>query len=464
MNRRIFLSSLAAAAITQVAFQPAYAQSRTAQLEIDFTNPGPAIPVDFSGFSYETAQLANPGFFSMANKPLIELFRDLSPSGVLRLGGGSSEFTTWSDQPPGVPPPFEVFGPDTSRTVKQGTTNTPLAIHHLRDFLDATGWRCIYGLNLGQGSVENAVVEAAAVHEILGPRLIALQIGNEPDSFRNRYRPATYSPADFLTEWKNFHTAIMAKVPDAKFAGPDISNKVPYFTAFAAEAPHFSDVVLLTAHFYAMGPAGSPKATLEKLLVADPSVQTLSDEKLAILLDAARDARLPFRMCEGNSCWDGGKPGVSDTLASALWSADYMLHLAQLGVAGVNFHGGGNGFYTPIAGAPSTGFVKRPEYYGIQFAQQFSGCTFLKTTLNAATPFLTAYTLQKSHQRLLAVVNKSDEPAQLTLPHKIKLDNTAVLLTGPSLDSKAAPAFHPITVPRSRSLLVPARSAMRIEI
>jgi hypothetical protein len=458
MNRRHFITSLAATA-TANALPRAYAQQpATAHLEIDATTTGPTIPLDFTGLSYETAQLANPAFFSAQNKPLIHLFRGLSPTGVLRLGGGSSEFTTFDPQNTATTPPFEVFGPDTSKTVKHGTINTPLAFHNLRAFLDATGWRCLYGLNLGQGTVENAVAEAAAVHEILGPRLIAFQIGNEPDSFRNRYRPATYTPADFMKEWNTFHTAILAKIPEAKFSGPDISNKLPYFTAFSEAARQHSDIILLTSHAYAMGPAGSPASTLENLLEPNPKVQTQSDEKLAVILETAQQAHLPYRMCEGNSCWDGGKPGVSDTLASALWCADYMLHLAQFGVAGINLHGGGNGFYTPIAGAPSTGFAKRPEYFGIQWAQQLTGSTFLRTTLTGATPRVTAYALQNLHYRSLAVINKDDKP--ITLTTSIRPKNAAVLLTGPALDSKGPIIFKPTTVAKSSALTIPAHTAL----
>ncbi|HTD96651.1 MAG TPA: hypothetical protein VK627_06965 [Edaphobacter sp.] len=458
MNRRRFLTTLAATAAAN-ALPRAHAQQHMAHLEIDAATPGPTIPLDFTGLSYETAQLANPAFFSTANKSLIHLFRGLSPSGVLRLGGGSSEFTTFAAQNPTTPPPFEVFGPDTSKTVKHGTTNTPLAFHNLRAFLDATNWRCLYGLNLGQGTVENAVAEAAAVHQILGPRLIALQLGNEPDSFRNRYRPATYTPADYLREWNTFHAAILAKLPTAKFAGPDISNKIPYFTAFAEAAPQHPDVVLLTAHAYAMGPAGSPASTLENLLEPNPRVQTQSDEKLSTILEAAKQARLPYRMCEGNSCWDGGKPGVSDTLASALWCADYMLHLAQLGVSGINLHGGGNGFYTPIAGSPSTGFTQRPEYFGIQFAQQLTGSTFHRTTLTGASPRLTAYALQSPRQRSLVIVNKTDSPTTLTLPSNIRPHSRAVLLTGPTFDAKTQPTVKPVTIRSSSLLQIAPRSA-----
>lgn len=80
MNRRDFLATLAATAATPLSglAQPA----TSVQLEIAAASTGPTIPLDFTGLSYETAQLANPAFFSAANKTLINLFRGLSPEGV----------------------------------------------------------------------------------------------------------------------------------------------------------------------------------------------------------------------------------------------------------------------------------------------------------------------------------------------------------------------------------------------
>ncbi len=189
MNRREFLAALAASAASSSL--PCFAQAAT--------QPSPSLtigaathsksPDEFVGLSYESAQLANPEFFSAKNHELIQIFRELAPRGNLRLGGGSSEYTTYSDEAPHDPPPFEVFGPDTSKTIKNGTITSSLALHNLREFLDAANWSCLYGLNLGQGTIENAVREATAAHKILGPRLLAFQIGNEPDSFRRRFRP-----------------------------------------------------------------------------------------------------------------------------------------------------------------------------------------------------------------------------------------------------------------------------------
>lgn len=461
MNRRRFLARLAAVGVATSL--PGFGQGAAkAMLTIDASKVGAAIPLDFTGLSYESAQLANPAFFSGANKRLIEMFRGLSPSGNLRLGGGSSEFTTYSDADAVGAPPFEVFGPDTSKTVKHGTVTTALALRNLREFLDATGWSCLYGLNLGQGTKENAAAEAAAAYRILWPRLTAFQIGNEPDSFRNRYRPATWGPADYLKEWNEFHDAVVAVTPDAKFAGPDISNKLAFLTAFAEEAPKHKDVILLTAHYYAMGPAGSAGATLDQLAEPDPKQATMKPAGFAVVADAMKTAGLPFRMSEGNSCWNGGQPGVSDTLASALWCADAMLRFGAMGWCGVNLHGGGDGFYTPIAGGPSTGFTRRPEYFGMQFGQSFAGARFVAATLSGVGPHVTAYTLERDGKRQVAIVNKDDAPVRVELPSSVK--EQAMRLSGPELDSKQGVAFDKVRVARSRGVVVEGHTGMILEI
>lgn len=461
MNRRQLIQRLAGAATVAGLPRAAFAQTGVT-LSLGAQANGPTIPADYVGLSYEAAQFANPAFFSAGNKALVALFRELSPSGVLRIGGGSSEYTTYSDKDPEGPPPFETFGPDTSKTVKHGTVTTALALRNLRGFLDATGWNCIWGLNFGQGSKENAAAEAAAVQRILGPRLILLQIGNEPDSFRTRYRPAEWGPADFLREWNDFHDAVAAAAPGVKFAGPDISNKLDYLTAFAAEAPRHRDVVMLTGHYYAMGPAGTPEATIAQLMEPDPSTTTMHANRFQMVQDAVKTAGLPFRLSEGNSCWNGGQPGVSDTLASALWCADIMLRFAQLGWIGVNWHGGGNGHYAPIVGAPSTGFARRPEFFGIRFAQLLTGATFVPATLSGASRFLTAYALERGGKRQVAVFNKALSPVTLALPAPAR--PRATLLTGPARDAKEGIKFGTTNVKPGRSVTIPAHSALLLNI
>lgn len=433
MNRRNFLGSLAASLLVR---SSAKAQTPAQETGLTFGVQAPhLVPADFIGLSYESAQLANPDFFSRQNQSLISLFRELSPNGNLRIGGGSSNFTTFSDEIHLPAPSFEVFGPDTSKTVKTGTVTSTLALRNLREFLDAAGWNCLYGLNLGQGSAENAAREAAAVHQFLGPRLLAIQIGNEPDSFRNRYRPATYSPSDFIAEWNKFHDAIVSKTQGLRFAGPDISAKLPYLPAFAEEAGRHPDVVLLTSHYYAMGPAGRPEATVSNLLSTDPISSTLKNRDLHLIQDACNTSRLPYRMSEGNSCWNGGQIGVSDVFASALWCVDYVLKCMTRGWAGINLHGGGDGIYSPIAGAPSRGFTRRPIFFGMKFAQRFAGARTIETTINNAGDQVDAFTFEHDGVRDFVIVNKTPDTMNCNLPPGVTARKISTL-RAPAIDAR----------------------------
>src|SRR6202034_1854972 len=119
MNRREFLHTIAASTAL-AAVPPALLAEPDAQqvssLEVDRQSTQAIVPSNFTGLSYESAQLANPDFFSAANAQLIELFQSLGSAGVLRLGGGTSEFTEWSNADTQEPAPFDSFGPDTSKT------------------------------------------------------------------------------------------------------------------------------------------------------------------------------------------------------------------------------------------------------------------------------------------------------------------------------------------------------------
>jgi hypothetical protein len=468
MKRRAFLRNAGAAALSGWATRivpgqasvPASAQPIQATLTIDESATLATVPADFIGLSYESAQLANPTFFAATNKALIVLFRELTDQGVLRLGGGTSEFAAFTTEEPKGEPPFDAVGPDNSKNVKADTPVTPKSLRNLRAFLDATNWRCLYGLNLGRGPVERAAKEASNVETILGDRLIAFQLGNEPDAWRNRYRPATWTYEDYWKEWLAAHAAVTARMPNAKFAGPDVSNKVAYVTGFAADAKkNAPDVVMLTSHYYAMGPAGAPGMTIDRLLSPDPKLQ----RDLAIIMDAAHAAGLPYRMSEGSSCWNGGQPGVSDTLASALWVADMMLEFASAGCAGVNLHGGGNGYYTPIAGSMAEGFTRRPEYFGMKLMKQLLGATIIRSSLNCSNDKVRVYAARKNDERFVLAVNKTGQVVAIQAP--VRRAQQEWLLTGPALDAKEGVALNeqrPAAV-RNGKLDVAAHSVVLVE-
>ena len=424
------------------------------------------IPRNYSGFSVETSQLADPEFFSPANVSFVALHRRLSSHGVLRIGGNSSEFCWWQATPGAQPPRITTPGqgrPD--NWMPQGFTPiTPKAVDNLRGFLDACGWQCIWGLNFGTGSPERDAEEAAYVANALGSRLLYFQIGNEPDFYRspnNMLRPSGWDFPDYVREWTAIADAVTARVPDARFGGPDVGSSADWVVRFAQTLPaHMGNrLVGLSGHYYAEGPPDSPDANITNLLKPDPRIA----ERMNAIIPAARAAGLDFRMTEGNSCYRGGKPEMSNALASALWGGDYMLDMAARGCKGINFHGGlgkqisaGLGghlagarnaadvdsarlgtFYSPFAGNAAEGFSARPIFYGMMIAQQFSGATLFDNAFEPLGINATAYTAKTPQGGLLvAIFNKdASQDIQVEIAGSSQKAATAWRLQGPALDA-----------------------------
>jgi hypothetical protein len=360
--RRRFLRGAAGAAVALVVRGSARAQA-PARLTVSYGDAGRPIASDFVGLSYESALLAAGDYFAVENASVLGLIRALGGNGVIRIGGNTSERTVW--RPQDAPAAAASF------VIK------PAKIDRLAEALRVLGWKLIYGLNLARGTPQDAAAEAAYVARAVGANLLAFQIGNEPDGFGRwtAVRPASYDAAAFLAEWRPFHAAVHARVPDARFAGPDVASATDWVAAFAAARP--AGLALLTRHYYADGPAGAPHVTLANLLRSRGQVMPMLEE----LARYGRAYQLPWRIAEANSIYDEGQPGVSDTLGAALWGLEFMLQAAAAGAAGVNFHAGVHNrrpaddkAYTPIARGEAGRYYARPLYYGmLMFGQAARG-------------------------------------------------------------------------------------------
>ena len=468
MDRRQFLAAVAAYAVTASAQTPDPQAPQQATLHTDRAAALPVMPQDFVGLSYESGQLTNPNYFSAKNTDLVGKFRALAADGVLRLGGHLSNLTIWEGMPPaaadqkqmdGAKSAYEWLTVDSVGGKDRQGVITQAAIRNLRTFLDATGWKLLYGLNPVTGSIERAVAEAAYVQTTIGPRLIAFQIGNEPDRFRD---PSTKEYIPFAGYWEKYQAyvkAIRARTPQARFAGPDTTRRgTDWETAYAEHAK--GDAVLITSHYYDVGSVETLDADTRRLLAPD---KKLVEVDIPVALQAAKTAGVPYRMSEGNSCPHGGEDNLSNAYASALWSADYMLLVAQAGFAGVNLHGGGVGRYSPIVGEVASGFTLRPVYYGMLMASKFAGYRFMKTMLDGVNENISAYAASHADgSTLLAVLNKNALPLNLSLQTPLGKPQKAWSLTGPGLNSKDGTQFSEVAPPKGQ-LQLPPYSGMLVQ-
>jgi len=464
LPRRTFLS-LAASALPARALAQITGTKPAIHVRVSAV-PRATIPADFTGLSYESAQLYNVHYFAANNSELVRAFTGLSPNGVLRLGGNLSDLTRWQS-PVGdfatrrqlaatahIKTTWEWKATDPVANTNRGGAITPEAIRNLRGFLDATGWKAIYGLNFGSGDAARARDEAKYVADILGDRLIAFQIGNEADLYRNNplHRDRAADFESYYALYRTFKAAVREAVPHARFGGPDTAVNMQWTELFAEREK--ADAAFLSSHHYAMGPAGDPRMTASVLLAPNAGLK----KQIADAEAAMRASGLAFRLTETNSCYRGGQPGVSDTFASALWGADMILETAQSGYTGVNLHGGGDQVYTPIA-SDASGTTLRPIYFGMRFAQMFAGAELLEIAITADRN-VTAYAARDGTKRLLALINKSGDAIGVSLDWQDvahRAPASVHVLTAPALDTKAVSLTE--IAPRPPNSL-PAHTAM----
>jgi len=504
ISRRNFLAS-SVLSIAATRLRAHSIRQVRAALAIPAKAAGPKIPADFAGLSYEVEQLADPAFFSRNNSGLIRAFKTLVPRGVLRLGGNTSEFSWWKPAPESAEPAHPQIRETVGEPKARYFALTADAVRNLAEFLKATGWTCIYGINMGTNSPQRAAEEAEFAAKILGENLQCFQIGNEVDLFSRHLRdPQTWSAKTYLDEWLTLARAIETRVPGARFGMPDVASDISWLTQIAdllSAVKNPPRVTTLTHHHYFGGPATNPEVNIVNLLKAATMTKVQATADAATAAASKMGARV--RMTEGNTCYRGGKPGVSDVFAAALWAADYSLLLASNGYSGVNLHGGTgmsvansvggslpgdailkergatpeqiaahpHPFYTPIATFGSE-YVLEPVALGLIFAGSIGGGRFIEadltSKLQAADVNASAYAARlSSGETSVIVLNKDGEkdidlyldfgpagegPVEVETLHAPALDSRGAAITRSANPQHLKNGKLSIAVPRATGL------------
>jgi hypothetical protein len=448
-----------------------------ASLTVSSTTAGVIGPA-FAGLSYEKSSLYIPRF-TASNTDLVALFKRLGTS-VLRIGGNSVDENVWTPNGAG-------------QTAGQ---IAPSDVAAFAAFVKATGWKCLYGINLG-GAATGATTPALAAAEVayaaqqLGSSLLGIEIGNECDNYgySGSYFAGNWSLAQFETLWGQFRTAILATTPSVAFTGPASADPahITTWTIPFGETVTKSEITLLTQHYY-RADGELPTSTAQFLITPDTTLTA----DLPKLQTGAQTIGIPYRIAECNSYYSGGSDGVSDSYASSLWVLDFLFNCAQCSSSGVNLHGGGYGAgYTPIADDNGAIVDVRPEYYGILFFTLAGAGSLLTTQLSAGSLNATAYAVKTPSGGLnLVVVNKdltqnlqltAQLPQSATTATLISMNQLSIGATAPDLTATSGVTiqesivypdggFFPLAaftlVPSGTQLecYVPALSAVLIQI
>ncbi len=423
---------------------------------IDPSAPGPAVPQDFLGLSFELSsagQLAEYG----SRGDFAALLRSLGP-GILRLGGASADTrVAWVDRLTPRPP--------WASAVLEWAD-----LEGLRRLAVRSGWRILLTIGLAHYDPRAAAREAAAAKAALGPWLAGIEVGNEPDSYgRHALRARRWSASRYESQVSAYRLAIARLAPGIPVAGPGVSGSRAFLRWGPAEVRR-QHPALLTGHHYPLRCDSVPAPTIEALL----SEQTREEEaqSLSRFLAVSRASGTAFRMDETNTVSCGGKGGISDTFASALWAVAYMAEAMGKGASGINFQGNPANClgYSPVC-APTPARLAagalgaQPEWYGLLLAKMLVGDSPLPSrVLSSQNPNLSVHALRTPGGALRFVIvdgDPSGATVHLRVGHGFKAASLVELL-GPSLAASSGVTLGGVAVASDGSFGEPASRPLAV--
>jgi hypothetical protein len=364
----------------------------TASVTVSPNGPAVRVPASFLGFSTEYWTLP---FWErrpdVAARVLALIHVPGDPPLVLRIGGDSADHSFWETAGQEVPEwAFEL---------------TPSWLEQTRALVRRSRLHVILDLNVVTASPRIAATWAQVASRQL-PRgsVVGFEIGNEPDIYSRgdwlavlrgvsdarTILPLSISPARYARDYLGYARAIDRFAPAVPLLGPAVANPVRHlgWIALFLRGPR-PGLGAVTAHRYPYSECSFPGthgfATIARLLSEQATAGMAGALRPAVRL--AHRADLPFRLTELNSVTCGGRPGVSNTFATALWAPDALFELIRAGVDAADVHVREHTVNAAFVVTPQ-GLEARPLLYGlILFVHTLGpGAELVPTRVHATRP------------------------------------------------------------------------------
>jgi hypothetical protein len=297
------------------------------------------------------------------------------------------------------------------------------------------GAKLILGVNLATGRPRLSAAEAAALLAGIGStNIAALELGNEPDVYsvfpwyRKNGKPVfARSPGYSLSAFLGEARRLVAALPSVPLAGP-ATAELPWLNGIPSLLAAEPRLRMVTVHRYPLqgclhNPSSPSYPSIPNLLSDRSSIGLAAS--LAPYVAKAHAGGLQFRVDELNSAALAGclgRPGISNTFASALWMLDTLFDLAAVGVDGVNIHslpGAAYEVFTFRRDAAGWQAFVHPDYYGmLMFARAFPSGAQLVPVHVAAGPVKVWATHGADGHTRVALINQDSQPhpVELQLP------------------------------------------------
>jgi hypothetical protein len=342
---------------------------------------------------------------------------------ILRIGGDSADHSFWHRRWRPMPRwAFEL---------------TPRFLARLKALVLRDRVKLIVDLNLVTDTPLTAAARARAAETSLPHGSITgFEIGNEPDLYSRHYWVATIArspfvsralpleltPASYVQAFAAYARVLGENSPDIPLVGPAVAHprvSLPFISTLIGSLR--PEVGVVSGHLYpysacTKSPRSNSYPTVAKLLSRQATSAFATDITSAVA--TAHRAGLPFRLTEFNSVTCGGKPGVSNTFASALWAPDALFTAMRTGVDGTNLHVRANAINAAFT-INRSGLVPRPLLYGLMMFTRTLGpqARLVRLHLAAARSLnLSAWAVQiRGHVLHVLMVDKGSRTVRVDL-------------------------------------------------
>lgn len=282
------------------------------------------------GLSFDATELANPMWDSPESNLTLTLQELDRP--VLRFGGNGVDRRMWwtSEEEP---------SPDWAEA-----TVTPEDLARVANIAEDIDAEVTLVLDLGHEDAARAADMAAHAQDAFGDRLLAVAIGNEPNGFFHENQPQlavrddSWGPEPYQEALREYSEALQEIAPGIPVAGPGAYD-APWWRAFADSG--VPDQRALTMHWYPLWDCTGPDDSIANPTIEDLTSPALREQARHIVgmgAEIADEHDLPLWVEETGPTSCPGTNDTSRTHAQALWTVDYAMTLAELGVERTAFH------------------------------------------------------------------------------------------------------------------------------
>ena len=427
---------------------------------------GTSLNKGLTGISLEATDLGDPAL-DETNPTMVKLLQEIDKP-VLRFGGNAVDRRFfWTSTGEAVPASYTG---DKTRPVRAVGPDDLTRVNKLLVAGDAT---IALTVDLGHFNPARAADMVKYASQIFGDRLLSITIGNEPNGFVfNDVKTDGYSVDRYIREMQAYANAIYAVAPNVPISGPGAYDQKWWQPFVDAAIPQKK---ILSFHNYPLYSCDGSDPT------ASPTMANLMSQLMHVRGNDYQLTALQVGQAAGLETWlpetgiaaCPGSNETSRTHASALWTVDYALNAAQLGITRIGFHsslqtckGGPPMSAICSAGAYPDGNGKmagRANFFGISMVADLDAGKFLKRDSTGGGLMFT-YALQNADGSTTVVLVNENNPERaaqtdvtLTLPGK-PATGTMTQLSGPSYtaeDQTVIDAVKSAPTPLAERAMVP---------